>query len=90
MPKTKLGEQFSAPDAPPIDWMWAAVLERKAVKGLSLKDLAKIADVSYETMRQYIGKSPWDWPRAPRERVCRALGLVVKVDNDGFHLEVKS
>jgi len=89
MPKVKLS-RFAEKEAPPIDWMWAAVLERKAVKGLDVKELAKIAEVSYETMRQYIRKSPWDWPRAPREKVCRALGLVVKVDNDGFHLEVKS
>lgn len=89
MPKTKLGERFSSQNETPVDWLWAAVLEQKAVKRMGLKELAKIADVSYETMRQYIRKSPWEWPRSAREKVCKAFGLVIKVEHEGFQMEVK-
>ena len=37
---------------PEIDWLWAAVLERKMVYGHDLKTLAGIAGVSYDTMRR--------------------------------------
>ena len=82
MPKVKLAE-FSRRGAPPIDWLWAAVLERAMVLHMSRKDLADLAGVSYETMRDYIRKSPWAWPNEPRERLCAALGIEVKRTIEG-------
>lgn len=62
-------------DAPPIDWLWAAVLERKMVYGYDLKKMADIACVAYPTMREYITKSPWSWSADARNRVCHEFGI---------------
>ena len=75
MPRVNLGKSLMR-DAPPIDWMRAAILERIAVSGLTLKTVANAADINYETFRRYIRVSPWEWPIAVRERVCDILGLV--------------
>lgn len=61
--------------APPIDWLWAAVLERKQVYNLDLRQMAEIAGVSYEQMRRYIRRSPWEWPRHMRDNVCDAFRI---------------
>lgn len=74
MPKVKLSERYSQ-KAPPIDWLWAAVLERKAVYGFDLKYMAKIAGISYDTMRRYIRVSPWTWEQKARERICTRFGI---------------
>lgn len=66
-------------DPPPIDWLWAAVLERKTVLGYDLKTLAKVAGVTYDTMRKYIRKSPWTWTASARNAVCAELGVTATV-----------
>lgn len=74
MPKTKLGTKYSM-QSPEIDWLWAAVLERKMVHRYDLRDMARIAGVTYETMRRLIGMSPWDWPRDVRDRVVNEFKI---------------
>lgn len=76
MPKLKVNYEVRR-KAPPIDWLWAAVLERKMVLGYNLKDMAEISGIAYETMRRYATKSPWDWPRPVRDRVCERFGIAV-------------
>ena len=66
-------------DPPPIDWLWGAILERQKVYGLDLIQMAEIAGIPYNRMRDYINQSPWDWNREVRERVCDCLGIVTKV-----------
>ena len=61
--------------APPIDWLWAAILERKMRYHVDLKQLAEVAGVSYDTMRRYITISPWEWMEGARNRVCKEFGL---------------
>ena len=78
MPKVNLNYR-SPKNAPPIDWLWAAVLERKVVLGYDLKLMARIAGVHYDTMRRYIRKSPWEWSPDARARVCKAFGISTKI-----------
>ena len=85
MPRTKLGDAF-AQKPPPIDWLWAAVLERMKVKKVNLKDLAKVAGCSYESMRRYINITPWNWPYTIRNSVCKELGLEIALTPSGFDL----
>ena len=75
MPKVKLNYRVPK-NAPPIDWLWAAVLERKVVLGYDLRQMARIAGVSYDTMRQYIRKSPWDWDDGARNNICKEFCIV--------------
>ena len=75
MPKVRLNYR-SAKNAPPIDWLWAAVLERKVVLGYDLQRMALVADVDYDTMRHYIRKSPWNWNDKARENICKEFGIV--------------
>ena len=86
MPKTKL-DKFSKHEDPPIDWLWAAVLERMRVKKIDLKGLSKAAGCSYESMRRYINESPWNWPRGVREGVCKHLGVGFTVTPGMIELE---
>lgn len=82
MPKTKL-DKLAIPE---IDWLRAVILERMAVYGISRKDLAKTANVCYETMRDYFTYSPTEWPIQVREAVCKRLGIktVLEVGIDEF------
>lgn len=84
MPKVKLGRK----EQPPIDWLWAVVLERRMALKVSLKDMAVLAGVSYGTMRNYATKSPWDWPRPMRESVCKEFGINISVNPTEKGLEV--
>ena len=79
MPKIK--KEF-----PPIDWLMGAVLCRKVQMRLNLKQMAKIACISYERMRHMILESPWDWPRDIRERVCKSLGINLTITPDGLKI----
>lgn len=74
MPRTKLSDMY-AHKAPPVDVLRAYMLERQAVMGYTLKQLAEIGGISYSYMRKLAGTSPWDWPKPVREKVCKALGL---------------
>ena len=74
MPKVKLA-RCAEREAPPIDWLWAAVLERMKVLRYDLSDLAAFGGVHYDTMRDHIRKSPWEWSESEREGVCKALGI---------------
>lgn len=85
MPKVrKLGKA----EPPPIDWLWAAMLERRLVLGITVKDMAKIVGVSYGTMRNFAAKSPWEWSRGMREKVCKELGITIDVVPSGAGIEV--
>ena len=75
MPKSKLATSAKKAQMPPIDWLLAAVLERKMVYGYDLKEMAKVAGISYETMRHYIKVSPWQWAEKARNRVCEHFGI---------------
>lgn len=77
MPKSKLADMISEKrrEAPPIDWLMAAILERKMVYKVDLKQMAEIAGVSYESMRRMITISPWEWSADARTRVCKEFGL---------------
>lgn len=73
MPKTRL-DRLSRRD-PPIDWLWAAILERKMVRGIDLKHLASIAEVSYDYMRRLIVRPTAEWPSGALGKVCREFGI---------------
>lgn len=74
MPRVKLAK-YAKKTAPPIDWLWAAVLERKMVLGYDLKTMADVAHIHYELMRRYINKSPWEWPDQVRDDICKEFGI---------------
>lgn len=77
MPKRK--RKFDTSQAPPIDWLWGAILERQKVYGMTLEQMAEIAGVTYTNMRQMINKSPWSWRRSAREKVCEYFGISISI-----------
>lgn len=83
MPRTKLGDKYSAPKEPPIDWFKAAILERISAKGYNLKTLAAAANISYEYLRTLMGKPPMEWPYNYREAVCKVLGIRYSIQIEG-------
>ena len=83
MPKLRDGAVYRKDSAPPIDWLLAAVLERKLVLGYDAKRLADIAGVSYETMCRNLRISPWRWSPRTRTRVCQTLGIRLKQTVEG-------
>lgn len=84
MPRTKLDK----PKYPPIDWLMAAILERKKVMGLEWNDLADmVGGISGDYLRKLVSsKPPMKWPDDVRNKVCRKLGInirmVVEDDSD--------
>lgn len=88
MPRVKLGSDLSPKD-PPIDWLWAAILERMKVKKVSLEALSVAAGISYGSMRMYAMHSPWEWPRAVRESACKRLGISFSLMPESIRLELE-
>ena len=62
---------------PPIDWLWAAILERTRVAGYDLKALANIAGVSYDYMRRIYNRPTSEWPHGALQRVCKEYGITI-------------
>ena len=73
MPKTRL--DAVARRDPPIDWLWAAILERKMVRRIDLKQMAVIAGVSYDYMRRLIARPTAEWPSGALGKVLREFGI---------------
>ena len=85
MPRTKLGEKYSAP---PIDKLKACFLERKLVMDLDYKDFAEAANVSDWYIRKLMSQRHTDeWPTDVRKAVCKRCGLSVKTVVDVTNLE---
>ena len=76
MPRT-IFDTYAEEPAPPIDWLMAAILERMRVLKLNQKDLAETAQVSHDTMRKYMMRSPLKWPDDVRDNVCDLLGITI-------------
>ena len=77
MPRTKLDK----PKYPPIDWLMAAILERKKVMGLEWGDIADmVGGISAEYLRKLASsKPPMKWPDDIRNKVCRKLGINIRM-----------
>lgn len=67
-------------DYPEINWVMAAILERKRKLGMSWEDIANHIDfISPGALRQLASKKePEEWPKAVREKVCDILGVEVR------------
>jgi len=74
MPRTLLDSK-NAP--PPIDWVWACILERKATYGYDIKKMAAIGQVSYAYMRRIVNKPTSCWPTEVLNNVCREFGIKI-------------
>lgn len=73
MPRTKLDEPVK------IDWIKAAILERKLAKKLEWADIAAKAHCDSDYLRALMSRKPTDdWNPEIRRAVCRALGISVK------------
>lgn len=81
MPKTRF-DAFKK-NAPPIDWLHAAILERKITYGYDLKKMAVVASVSYEYMRRLITLPPNRWPYGALTKVCEEFGIKMIPSVDG-------
>lgn len=73
---------------PPIDWLWAAILERKIILGYDLKQMSEVANVSYGYMRRLINSPTRRWPYGALLHICDALGIEVTPSKDGRTLEL--
>ena len=76
VPKVNLS-RYSQSKAPPIDWLWAAILERMKVRGYDLKRMAEIAGVSYEYMRRLINQPTNTWPYGALSNICTEFGIAL-------------
>lgn len=75
MPRTK----FDKPKYPPIDWVMAAILERKKTMKLEWADIANEVGMSPEGLRKLVAYKRSDqWPTYTLKKVCKALGIEYK------------
>lgn len=73
------------PQYPPIDWLLAAILERKHALKVNWQDVAHAAGISYDAMRWYVSQlPPEEWSKEVREKVCAFLGIEVKLVVSGY------
>lgn len=72
MPKCK----YIPKKDPPIDWLMAAILERKDMKNLTFAELAIMTGLSESTVKALFAKrEPLKWTYDARQRVCKALEI---------------
>lgn len=64
-----------------IDWLLAAILERKKALKLEWNDIAaKAGGITGDSLRQLSAKKPpEEWPKNVRDRVCKVLGIDVEL-----------
>lgn len=75
-----MSTKLSAPKYPPIDWLMAAILERKRITKMEWADLATAARITPENLRRLAStKPPLEWPTDVRQAVCRKLGINAKL-----------
>lgn len=78
--------KLEKPKYPPIDWLKAAILERKSVMKLGWEDIADYAGVTCDVIRALASKKHTeDWPANIRKRVCSKLGIEAKLVITGAH-----
>lgn len=75
MPKSK---------EPPINWLMAVMLERKAAKGWTFADLAAKTGYAAGYLSQLFARNPWKWKEEVRGKVCTALGIAHSVQAECF------
>lgn len=64
------------PSYPPINWLMAAILERKKVMGLSWDDIAdKVGMSSFMLRRMAATKDPEEWPLYTIKQICKVLRI---------------
>lgn len=87
MPRVNLSRYTKNP-APPIDWLWAAILERQSVYGYDLKKMAEVAGVSYDYMRRIIRMPTSSWPYKALKNICGEFGIkLTPVVGNSFPME---
>ena len=65
---------------PQIDWLKAAVLERKMAKKMEWSEIAAKAHVTPDALRKIVTtKHSDDWNPDIRRSVCRTLGISTKM-----------
>lgn len=72
MPKVK----YIPKQDPPIDWLMAAMLERKDLKNMTFSELAIRTGMSESTVKNLFAKrEPLKWTYDARQKVCLALEI---------------
>lgn len=83
-------DESRAISRPDIDWLKAAILERKMAKKLEWADIAAKANVSPDAFRKIVTtKHTEDWNPDIRRAVCKALGIKVKLVISAEGVELK-
>ena len=73
MPRTKFDKK---PEDVPVDWNLAAILERKKALKYEWADIAQMAGMSADSLRNYISRRPTsEWPVYTLKKVLKLLGL---------------
>lgn len=74
MPKTNLGKK--PPKDEPVDWNLAAILERKKRLKLEWADIAEMAGMSSDALRNMVSRKRTDeWEVYTLKKVLMVLGL---------------
>lgn len=68
------------PTYPEINWLRAAIIDRKNSLNYTWDDLGDAVGMSGDNLKHLMHNNPdpWEWKRTLRERVCRVLGIEIK------------
>ncbi len=68
------------PTYPEINWLRAAIYDRKNSLHLTWDDLGDTVGCSGGALRQLMHASPdpWTWPQYTLKKVCKALGIEIR------------
>lgn len=79
MPKLRTNR----PKNPPVDWLKAAILERRVSMSVPNEVLCKAAMISEPYLRKLLTqKHTRDWPYDIKECICKELGITIRTQPD--------
>ena len=70
----------SEPIYPEINWLRAAIIDRKSTLNFTWDELGEAVGMSGDALKHLMRNrpDPWEWKRSLRDKVCRVLGIEIK------------
>ena len=68
------------PKYPEINWLRAAIIDRKNSLDYTWDELGEAVGTSGDALKHLIHSQPdpWEWKRTTREKVCHVLGIEIR------------
>lgn len=69
------------PEYPEMNWLRAAIYDRKKTMNLSWDQIGAAVGTTGDALKHLMHNhpDPWDWPRYTLKKICRVLGIEIRM-----------